>query len=111
VSETAAPPRVRVWNVTKTGATIVLTDGGVVLVEGTDPTFIVGAITGLFGARSRIAELEAALKPFAKRAELLEPDWRDHESHWHPSVGSPVTVGDLRRAAAALPSKAKKEAA
>ena len=54
---------------------------------------------------SRVKTLEAAMKPFAKFADQFDSGaWQDHEDHWcHPKVGP--TVGDLRRARAALAGK------
>lgn len=54
---------------------------------------------------ARIAALEAALKPFAARAEKLDGKWLNHETHWSPAYGSTaITIGDLRHASATLRS-------
>jgi len=51
-------------------------------------------------ADARIAELEAALMPFAEQAERYDPDEGDDlQSAWD-SGG--ITIGDLRRARAVL---------
>ena len=58
---------------------------------------------------ARIADLEAALEPFAASAETHfdyeGSKWKDYETHW--SGNAHLSVGDLRRARAALaPDKA-----
>ena len=63
---------------------------------------LAAALTCAAKAEAANERLRSVLRPFADRAAHLEPDWLDHECHWHPAVGSPVTVGDLRRAAALL---------
>ena len=50
-------------------------------------------------AEALAARMREALEPFAKRAEHLLPDDADGFCAWHPSVGSPITAGDLRLAA------------
>lgn len=54
----------------------------------------------------RIAELESALRPFAKDAEMWVGVADDHRPMFHQAAADPdhaeFTVGDLRRAAAAL---------
>ena len=57
--------------------------------------------------RARIAELEAALKPFAVTSDKIPDEWFPHECHWAYSMGPDdvPTVGDLRAARAALEDK------
>ena len=54
-----------------------------------------------------LIKLRAALAPFARRADFLDPETDDSVSYWHPAVGSVVTAGDLRRARAVLDEAAK----
>lgn len=58
-------------------------------------------------ALARIAELEAALEPFARMYEDFFPGWKDHETHWLDCVDfrDPPTFGDIRRARSALRNK------
>jgi hypothetical protein len=56
-------------------------------------------------AEHRISELEAALIPFAKTAEKLWEGYEDNERGWMGNTPYPPSVGDLRRARAALASK------
>ena len=56
--------------------------------------YLRGFETGQDAAKSRIAALEAALKPFADRAQYCD-DMNDSESHC-------VFAGDLRAARAAM---------
>ncbi|MGP9819245.1 hypothetical protein ACTZWW_04450 [Salinarimonas sp. NSM] len=54
-------------------------------------------------AQAETARLRAALEPFAKAAGIkLCGEWRDDERFSQTDVGSYLTFGDLRRAAAAL---------
>lgn len=51
------------------------------------------------------AEIERkneALKPFAARADFIDADEADDFCAWHPAVGNPVSIGDLRNARTAL---------
>lgn len=48
--------------------------------------------------REEMIELLETLEPFAKRASHIDSDTNDGVSHWHPAVGYPVYVRDLRRA-------------
>jgi len=52
-----------------------------------------GAMRERDKAQALLAEAAGALEPFAARAATFEPDWTDEQCHWHPAVGSPVTVG------------------
>jgi hypothetical protein len=54
--------------------------------------------------RSRIARLEAALKPFADRAEYVS-EYADTFFVDETDVEFAITIGDLRRAAEALREK------
>ena len=58
-------------------------------------------------ARVRIADLEAALQPFAVTSDKIPDEWFPHECHWAYSMGPDdvPTVGDLRAARAALEDK------
>ena len=53
--------------------------------------------------RDEVERLREALRPFANRADKIDGKWLDHETHWSPAYGSTeITIGDLRRARAAL---------
>jgi Mn-dependent DtxR family transcriptional regulator len=51
---------------------------------------------------ARIAELEAALKPFADVAEYLDDTDADRYAIWEHGVSMNITIGDLRAARAAF---------
>jgi uncharacterized coiled-coil protein SlyX len=57
-------------------------------------------LQGSESAKYRIAELEAALEPFAQIADELSPVLRDHEQNG--MAWAAPKVGDFRRARAAL---------
>ncbi len=48
------------------------------------------------------ARMREALKPFALYARFLDNSWKDTDDHWQPAANFGLTVGDLRRARAAL---------
>lgn len=54
--------------------------------------------------KARVAELEEALRPFARFAELISPETNE-DSNFATYRRDRVTVGDLRRAARALGGK------
>ena len=62
------------------------------------------ALSTAVAMKARVAELEAALKPFADAARRMETEWsvwEDHESHWSGGYAG-LTVGDLRAARVAI---------
>ena len=48
--------------------------------------------------RRRVAELEAALAPFAEAAECIDNPERDDAEIWEHSAAMCITIGNLRRA-------------
>ena len=59
-------------------------------------------------ALARIAELQAALKPFAKAADDFGDHWLNCEEQWKEG-GHGLDVGTLRRARAALEENGRKD--
>lgn len=81
----------------------ILSDMGIL--EATDADRIKALTAENAALKERVAELEAALAPFARRADIYDPpeddDWRydDHDG------GNRITFGQLRKARAALEKK------
>lgn len=65
----------------------------------------VDAIYALESQANRIAELEAALKPFAEAAEELTDKDQDIWDIWEHHVAQDITVADLRKARKVLGQK------
>ena len=59
---------------------------------------------GYAAAQHKIEQLRAALEPFARFCEIYPKDWKDAESVTHSDADGDrdLTLGDFRRAAAAL---------
>ena len=61
------------------------------------------AVAALIASEAKVAELQEALKPFAKAADVkLCGEWRDDERFGHTDITFHLTFGDLRAARRAL---------